>query len=155
MFGENPSSTADAKHRAEAISTDYFGKGRQVETLNYWAVSFSCTSPAFQAMEKECMSLAMSKNSDLRNTSQPVVTTVLASQKAALNWNDWGWRWEWVHCESYGYKRVWHAQPSVQHKGGKTGVSWIMSKVGQFRESFNLKKKKKRKRPKAIRYITL
>lgn len=46
-------------------------------------------------------------------------------------------------------KRVWHTQPSVQHKGGKTGVSWIMSKVGQFSVSFNLKKKKEEEETKS------
>ena len=110
MFGKNLSSIADAKHWVEGTSTDYFGKGRQVETLNYWVVSFSCTSPAFQRREKQCMSLAMSKSSALRNTSQPAVTALLAPHRPALNktrdtlnWNDWGWRREWVHCESYGY----------------------------------------------------
>ena len=52
MSGKNLSSIADAKHWVEATSTDYFGKGRQVEILNYWAVSFSCTSPAFQTRQK-------------------------------------------------------------------------------------------------------
>lgn len=92
----------------------------------------------------------MSESSALRNTSQLVVTVFLAPlgpvlKKKQINWGEVieGGDGNEFTVNHMATERVRHAQPSVQHKGGKTGVSWIMSKVGQFGESFNLKKKKK------------
>lgn len=76
------------------------------------------------------MSLAMSKSSALSNTSQLVVTALLALlvhvlKKKQTNWGEVieaGDENEFT-VNHMVTKRVRHAQPSVQHKGGKTGVS--------------------------------
>lgn len=142
---KNLSSTAYAKHWVETTQNDCFGKGWQVDTcfelLNSNSSLLKKKVATSVSSNGQVLGLEEYKSTSSNGTS--CLPWVCFEKETGINWDEMiesgdGNEFTVNHKAT---KRVWHTQPSLWHKGGKTGVSWIMSKVRQSRVSFNFKKK--------------